>query len=138
VIVWNVLNSLDAKGVWPHIAKDVEECLATGPGNDIEQVRLSLIAGRSYLAVARDEDEIKGAAVYQIVTKKNKKIAFVISMTGNGIANNDSINDFYRAIKEQGAERLQALCRPSAGRLWSRFGLKETYKIMEVDLWADL
>lgn len=132
------MNSLEAKGIWPQIARDVAACLATGPGNDIEQLRLSVLTGRTYVAVAQEHNEIKGAAVYQIVTQKDKKVAYVISMTGRGIANADSINDFYRAVKTQGARRVQALCRPSAGRLWQRFGLKETYKIMEVDLWADL
>jgi hypothetical protein len=140
MIEWNVQGIEAARELWDRVESDVADCIATGPltNTSIDTVKQHVLAGNLILCAAYEDAELRGAAVVRIADVLDTKMAYAISVTGSGLANPASADNFFAMLRRLGAKHVQAVCRPAAAKLWGRVGFKTTHEIMEVNLWADL
>lgn len=100
-----------------------------------EQARVFLAKGDWLLVVAVDEENaIHGAAAVNFFNMPNDRVAFVIAIGGKLISNQDTYLQFSELLKTYGATKIQGAARESIARLWTRYGFKERYRIVEARL----
>lgn len=97
----------------------------------VDQLRADLGQGRAFLYCAKDGQSVTGAAVVAFQNGRNKRVAFVLSMGGRLIANQENFEQFAALLKQAGATHIGGAGRPSTVRLWSRFGFKEKSVLFE-------
>jgi hypothetical protein len=101
----------------------------------LEQARLFLSRGDWLLIVAVDEQtKVHGATAVNFINMPNDRIAYVITMGGKLISNQATYEQFAQILKGYGATKVQGAARESVARLWTRFGYKERYRIVEAKL----
>jgi hypothetical protein len=61
----------------------------------------------------------------------NDRVAFVIAIGGKLISNQDTYKQFSGLLKSYGATKIQGAAREAIARLWTRYGFKERYRIVE-------
>jgi hypothetical protein len=140
MIEWNVQGIEAARDLWDQVEQEIADCIASGPATNtsIADVKQHVLAGNLILCAAYNGKELMGVAVVKIVQTQGRQIAHAISVTGSGLANQASADDFFAMLRRLGAEQVQAVCRPAAAKLWGKVGFRTTHEIMEVNLWADL
>lgn len=138
MIEWNMLSVADAQTLWDRIESDTRDCLAKGiesPSNNIDIVKRLVFNGDLLVAQARDEQgELKGSSVIKLM---GNGTAQAITVTGSGLANKQSADNYYEMLKSVGVKKIQALCQANTARLWGMVGFEPTHYIMEVNLWAE-
>lgn len=121
---------------WPLVEKFIVDALQWG-GEDytLEQVKALLAKGEWLLVVAADEQNgIHGASAVNIFNMPNDRVAFVVAIGGKLISNQDTFSQFSTLLKSYGATKIQGAARESIARLWTRYGFKERYRIVEAKL----
>lgn len=121
---------------WALVEKFLEDALKWG-GDDytLEQVKSLLARGDWLLVVAVDEtNNIHGASAVNIFNMPNDRIAFVVAIGGKLISNQDTFKQFSNLLKSYGATKIQGAARESIARLWTRYGFKERYRIVEAKI----
>jgi len=121
---------------WPLVEKFIADALQWG-GDDytVDQVKALLSRGEWLLLVATDaENNIHGASAINFFNMPNDRIAFVIAIGGKLISNQDTYMQFSTLLKNYGATKIQGAARESIARLWTRYGFKERYRIVEAKL----
>jgi hypothetical protein len=121
---------------WPLVEKYIEDALQWG-GDDytLEQVKALIASGTWILIVAADEQKsIHGASAINLFNMPNDRIAFVTAIGGKLISNKDTFAQFSALLKSYGATKIQGAARESIARLWTRYGFKERYRIVETKL----
>jgi hypothetical protein len=97
-----------------------------------EQAKDFLARGDWLLVVAVDEEnKIQGAAAVNFFNMPNDRVAFVIAIGGKLISNQDTYKQFSALLKSYGATKIQGAAREAIARLWTRYGFKERYRIVE-------
>lgn len=121
---------------WPLVEGYLAEALKWGEDDyTVEQAKALLADGKWLLLVASDEEnKLHGAAAINFFNMPNDRVAFVIAMGGHLITGEDTYSQMCEILKSFGATKIQGASRESAARLWSRFGLKERYRIVEAKL----
>lgn len=121
---------------WPLVEKFIDDALKwSGDDYTLEQAKHLLARGDWLLVVALDQkNSIHGASAINFFNMPNDRVAFVIAMGGRLICNKDTFDQFVAVLKSFGATKLQGAARESAARLYTKFGLKERYRIMESTL----
>ena len=121
---------------WPLVEKFLSDALKWGEDDyTVEQARALLADGRWLLLVAVDEEnKIHGAAAVNFFNMPNDRVAFIIAIGGHLVTNKDTYSQMCTILKSFGATKLQGAARESIARLWSRFGLKERYRIVEAKI----
>lgn len=100
-----------------------------------EQAKVFIAKGDWLLVVAVDEENaIHGAAAVNFFNMPNDRVAFVIAIGGKLISNQDTYAQFSELLKTYGATKIQGAARESIARLWTRYGFKERYRIVEARL----
>jgi hypothetical protein len=100
-----------------------------------EQAKVYLASGQWMLVVAVDEENtIHGAAAINFNNMPNARVAFVVAIGGKLISNQDTYKQFTALLKAHGATKIQGAARESIARLWTRYGFKERYRIVEAKL----
>jgi len=100
-----------------------------------EQAKVFIAKGDWLLVVAVDEENtIHGAAAVNFFNMPNDRVAFVIAIGGKLISNQDTYGQFSELLKTYGATKIQGAARESIARLWTRYGFKERYRIVEARL----
>jgi len=100
-----------------------------------EQAKVFLSKGDWLLVVAVDEENaIHGAAAVNFFNMPNDRVAFVIAIGGKLISNQDTYAQFSELLKTYGATKIQGAAREAIARLWTRYGFKERYRIVEARL----
>jgi hypothetical protein len=100
-----------------------------------EQAKVYIAKGDWLLVVAVDEEnKIHGAAAINFFNMPNDRVAFVIAIGGKLISNQDTYLQFSELLKTYGATKIQGAARESIARLWTRYGFKERYRIVEAKL----
>lgn len=118
----------------------VKDFLAKGLewGDDdytLEQARLLIGRGDWLLVVAVDENNlVHGASAINFINMPNDRVAYVLTMGGKLICNQATYKQFADLLKTYGATKVQGAARESVARLWTRFGYKERYRIVEAKL----
>jgi len=121
---------------WPLVEGFLAQALEWG-GDDytVEQAKVYLARGDWMLVVAVDEEnKIYGAAAVNFNSMPNDRVAFVVAIGGKLISSQDTYTQFTALLKAHGATKIQGAARESIARLWTRYGFKERYRIVEAKL----
>jgi hypothetical protein len=121
---------------WPLVEVFLADALKWG-GDDytVEQAKTYLARGDWLLVVAVDEENtIYGAAAVNFNNMPNDRVAFVVAIGGKLISSQDTYAQFTALLKAQGATKIQGAARESIARLWTRYGFKERYRIVEAKI----
>jgi hypothetical protein len=87
------------------------------------------------LLVAINEDgEIQGAATVTFQNYPNDRIAFVTTMGGSMLINEEVLVSLKRILQSFGATKIQGAMRPSMVRLSEKIGFVERYAIVEMKI----
>jgi hypothetical protein len=118
---------------WDKLSHFIESGLKYSEGDfTIDQVKVYLADNKWVLIGVFNEEEVAtGALVVSITNSPNSRTAFVISIGGKLISNEDTYNQLVSIVKQFGATKIQGAGRPSIVRLWKRLGFKERYTIVE-------
>ena len=121
---------------WPLVEGFLGEALKWGEDDyTAEQAKAYLARGDWMLVVAVDEEKaIKGATTINFFNMPNDRVAFVIAIGGKLISNQDTYKQFSELLKSYGATKIQGAAREAIARLWTRYGFKERYRIVEAKL----
>ena len=121
---------------WPLVEGFLAEALKWGEDDyTAEQAKDFLARGDWLLVVAVDEEnKIQGAAAVNFFNMPNDRIAFVIAIGGKLISNQETYKQFSALLKSYGATKIQGAAREAIARLWTRYGFKERYRIVEARL----
>jgi len=121
---------------WPFVESFLAEALKWGEDDyTAEQAKVMLANGQWMLLVAVDEkNTIHGAAAVNFINMPNDRVAFVVAIGGKLISNQDTYKQFTALLKAHGATKIQGAARESIARLWTRYGFKERYRIVEAKI----
>jgi hypothetical protein len=121
---------------WPLVEGFLAEALKWGEDDyTAEQAKAYLARGDWLLVVASDEEnKIHGAAAVNFFNMPNDRVAFVVAIGGKLISNEDTYSQFSTLLKTYGATKIQGAAREAIARLWTRYGFKERYRIVEAKL----
>jgi len=121
---------------WPLVESFLAEALKWGEDDyTAEQAKVMLANGQWTLIVAVDEENtIHGAAAINFINMPNDRVAFVVAIGGKLISNQDTYTQFTALLKAHGATKIQGAARESIARLWTRYGFKERYRIVEAKI----
>lgn len=98
----------------------------------IDDVRNYVTSGQWLLIVAVNENnEIKGAATVSFANHPKHRTAFVTTIGGKLICNNDTVNQLKILCKQRGATILQAYGKESIVRLWKRYNFEPRNTLVE-------
>ena len=121
---------------WPLVEQYLAEAVQYG-GDDytLDQVKVYVATGQWLLVVASDQTgAVKGAATVCFINYPNDRVAFVTFIGGRLISNQDTFKQFKDLLKANGATKIQGAAREAIARLWSRYGFKERYIIVETKI----
>ena len=106
-----------------------------GDDYTLDQVKMYVNTGQWALLVAVDEEDVvHGAATIMFNNSPNDRVAFITTMGGKLITNQDTFAQLKTILKNLGATKIQGASRPSVVRLWKRFGLVERYITVEAKI----
>ena len=100
----------------------------------LDQMKVYLTNGQWLTLGVFDEADLRGVITVSFTNMPNDRIAFVITMGGKLICNQDTYKQFSDLLKTYGATKIQGAARESIARLWKRFGFNERYRIVEAKL----
>jgi len=85
--------------------------------------------------VAVDENnQVQGAATVAFQNYPNDRIAFVTTMGGNMMVNEEVLGALKETLKKFGATKIQGAMRASMVRLSQKVGFVERYTIVELKI----
>jgi hypothetical protein len=121
---------------WPLVEGFLAEALKWGEDDyTSEQAKVMLANGQWMLVVAVDEENtIHGAAAINFNNMPNDRVAFVVAIGGKLISNQETYAQFTALLKAHGATKIQGAAREAIARLWTRYGFKERYRIVEAKI----
>lgn len=121
---------------WPLVERFLTDALKWGEDDyTVEQAKAYLARGDWLLLVAVDEENnVHGAAAVSFNNLPNDRIAFVVAIGGKLISSKDTYEQLTALLKGYGATKIQGAARESIARLWTRYGFKERYRIVEAKI----
>ena len=121
---------------WSLVDKFLADALKWGEDDyTVEQAKAFLARGDWLLLVAVDEENnIHGAAAVNFINMPNDRVAFIVAIGGKLISNKDTYEQMTALFKSYGATKIQGAARESIARLWTRYGFKERYRIVEAKI----
>lgn len=122
---WIACEPLIAAGLVPSDGEaNTQHVLA-----DLQEQRAQLIVGLNDMA------NVVTALVVQFIDYPNYKVAHVYSIGGRGVIENTVHWASIKAwMKQQGATKVQGVCKPAQARLWQKLGFTDTYHMVRQDL----
>ena len=121
---------------WPLVEKYISSAEKFG-GDDYtaDQIKVYLAKNLWTLLVAVDENnQVQGAATVAFQNYPNDRVAFVTTMGGTMMVNEEVLNSLKQALKGFGATKIQGAMRPSMVRLSQKVGFVERYTIVELKI----
>lgn len=121
--------------VEPFLAAGLEEGQETRTDYTLDQVKASLALGYWQLVVATDGlGDVYGACAIDFINRPNDRVAYITTIGGRGIINEQNKDRFFDLLRKCGATLIEVAARDSAARLFGRFGLSKKYTVMEKPL----
>lgn len=119
--------------VEPLLAKGLER---SGGEYTAEHLKVYILQGMQQLLVSVDEGgSIIGAASIEFINYPNARVAFITSIGGRMIANQEVWDQFTSWCKHNGATMIRGAAFESVARLWKKaFGVEQRYVIVEKKL----
>ena len=133
MIVSHVQTSYCAQ-TWPQIEGYLAEACKFDDEYTLEQIKMFVCTGQWMLLIASDNGKIYGAATVNFLNMPNSRVAFVTAIGGRLISSQDTYKQMIDIFKHFGATKVQGAARESIARLWSRYGFKERYRIVEANI----
>ena len=121
---------------WPLVEKYISSAEKFG-GDDYtaDQIKVYLAKNLWTLLVAvDDENQVQGAATVTFQNYPNDRIAFVTTMGGTMMVNEEVLGALKTVLKGFGATKIQGAMRPSMVRLSQKIGFVERYAIVELKI----
>jgi hypothetical protein len=121
---------------WPLVEKHIASAEKFG-GDDYtaDQIKVYLAKNLWTLLVAVDENnQVQGAATVAFQNYPNDRVAFVTTMGGTMMVNEEVLDSLKQALKGFGATKIQGAMRPSMVRLSQKVGFVERYTIVELKI----
>ena len=121
---------------WPLVEEHISSANKYG-GDDytLDQIKMYATQGQWVLLVATDEEKkVHGAATVSFLNYPNDRVAFVTSIGGKLISNDDTFEQLKVLLRGMGATKIQGAARESIARLWKRYGFAERYVVVEVKI----
>jgi hypothetical protein len=121
---------------WPLVEEHISSANKYG-GDDytLDQIKMYATQGQWVLLVATDEEKkVHGAATVSFLNYPNDRVAFVTSIGGKLISNDDTFEQLKLLLRGMGATKIQGAARESIARLWKRYGFAERYVVVEVKI----
>ena len=120
---------------WPLVEDFIRSGLAYSQDDyTLEQVKASVASGQWMLVVAVDGAEIYGAMTISFFNRPNDRVAFITTVGGKNIINDDTFVQLKNLVVAFGATYIEAAGRESVVRMLERQGFKEKYRIAGVKL----
>ena len=120
--------------IWPQVESFLMEACKFGDEYTLDQIKVFICTGQWMLLVAADNGKIYGAATVNFLNMPNSRVAFVTAIGGKLISSKNTYGQMVDIFKQFGATKVQGAARESIARLWSRYGFKERYRIVEADI----
>ena len=120
--------------VWDRVEPYITEALKYSGGDyTAEQMKVYLIHGQQSMYIATNENgKIFGVATVEFINYPNDRIAFITSIGGNMIMNQELWDQFVNWIIQNGGTKIRGAVRDSMARLLRRaFKFKHRYTIVE-------
>jgi hypothetical protein len=121
---------------WPLVEEHIASANKYG-GDDytLDQIKMYATQGQWVLLVATDEEKkVHGAATVSFLNYPNDRVAFVTSIGGKLISNDDTFEQLKVLLRSMGATKIQGAAREAIARLWKRYGFAERYVVVEVKI----
>lgn len=117
--------------IWPKVEGYIESALQHQNDYTVDQTKVYVTNGSWVLIVAVGDDGfIHGAATVSFNNRPNDRVAFITTIGGRLISNQDTFLQLKDVLKFFGATYIEGAARESIARLWQRYGLEEKYRIV--------
>ena len=120
--------------VWPDIEAYFIEACKLNDDYTIDQIKGSVCTGNWMLLILVEDNKIHGAITVNFINMPNARVAFVTAIGGRLISSKDTYRQLAEIVKQFGATKIQGAVKESIARLWGRYGFKECYRIVEVNI----
>jgi len=121
---------------WPLVEKHISSAEKFG-GDDYtaDQIKVYLAKNLWTLLVAVDDNnQVQGAATVAFQNYPNDRVAFVTTMGGTLMVNEEVLGSLKQVLKGFGATKIQGAMRPSMVRLSQKVGFVERYTVVELKI----
>lgn len=122
---------------WPVVKGYIEDALSKSEAPDytIDHVQMYLTSGQWLLLVATDDDNaVHGAATVSFINYPLNRVAFITTIGGKLISNDNTFEQLKTLLKSRGATKIQGFGRPAIVRLWQRYNFEPRNTLVEVTL----
>lgn len=137
-----VVDTVYVNQTWPMAEPFIAEAMAKGgdfpewsANYNLDQIRAFVAAGTWVLLVAVDDaGSMHGACTVSFLNYPLHRVAFVTSIGGKLISDQDTFTQLKQILKAYGATKIQGYCRESVVRLLGRFGFEPRNTLVEVQI----
>lgn len=121
---------------WPRVEHFISSADKFSNGDyTVDQIKVYLAKNMWTLLVAiNDAGEIQGAATVTFQNYPNDRIAFITTMGGSMVVNEEVLESLKRILQGFGATKIQGAMRPSMVRLSEKIGFVARYAIVELKI----
>ena len=121
---------------WPRVEHFISSADKFSNGDyTVDQIKVYLAKNMWTLLVAiNDAGEIQGAATVTFQNYPNDRIAFITTMGGSMMVNEEVLESLKRILQGFGATKIQGAMRPSMVRLSEKIGFVARYAIVELKI----
>lgn len=121
---------------WPGVKGFIDDAFDYSQGEyTAEQALVYVSDGRWQLLVAvADDRTLHGAAIINVFNRPSQRVAFILAIGGRLVTSPDTFAQLKALCANFGATHIEGAARESVARLWTRYGLKEKYRIVGVTL----
>ena len=125
---------------WPLVEPFIASAMKKGgdfpdwaAGYTVDHIQLFLTSGQWLLLVAVDEENVvHGCCTVSFINYPLHRIAFVTTIGGKLISNEDTMAQLKDLLKQRGATKIQGYGRPAIVRLWKRYNFEPRNTLVEV------
>lgn len=120
---------------WPRVEHFLAEAMTHSAGEcSLDQLKALLTSGQQTLLVVANNGEISGAITLATESYPNFSVAFVTAVGGKAIACRENFEQLFAWCKAHGYTHIRGAAYESVARLWRRFGAREIYRTVEIEL----
>lgn len=137
-----VVETAYVNQTWPVVEPFIAEAMRKGgdfpewaANYNVDHIRVFVTTGTWLLLVAVDEEgTIHGACTVSLLNYPLHRVAFVTTISGKLISDQDTFTQLKQILKAYGATKIQGYCRESVVRLLSRFDFEPRNTLVEVQI----
>ena len=117
---------------WPIVKDWLEAGMRESNGEyTVEQLKVFVMQGRHVLLCVILGERIVGAMTIAFEDFPNERVAFVSSMGGAGIVNQEVLESVSDWCRRNGCTALRGAVRPSVAKLFKKLDFEQRYIIVE-------